>query len=200
MNIIKLNFVATLMLFIFSNKILAQNPMRHNRGLMVQKRLMETTDVPQLVKDTQQRMFPGTNVEKWFTVGEKKSSQNPDKNIEGKGNPMVYIAQFKNIDGFHTHCRITETGDVRGYMTRLEGEKGLPANIKEAIQKRFPEYKIQASQKIYYAKNNQSAYRISLNKNSTHIITFVDDNGNELKEDNMEPGLKENIIQVPEKE
>lgn len=196
---IKISLIAIILLFVFSNSMLAQNPMQHGHALTAQRGLIETTDVPQLVKDTQQKVFPGTNVEKWFTLGNRGKSQNPNKNTSNQNNPVVFVAQFKNNEGFNTHCRITETGDMRGYMVRLEGEKGLPANIKETIQKRFPNYTIQASQKIYSTKNNSSAYRVILSQNSNRVITFVDEKGNEIKEENMEPSLKENILTVPDK-
>ncbi len=181
-----------------SNAIYSQNPLRHNRGLMAHKRLVETTDVPQIVKDVQQRVFPGTTVDKWFFAGEKANA-NERKNIEAKGIPNVYVASFKNKEGFDTHCRITENGEYKGYMTRLQGEKGLPTNIKESVNKRFSGFKIQGSQKIYQASKNKTIYRVVLIQNSTRIITIVDENGNEIKEENIEPDLKENIIEIPEK-
>ncbi len=167
-----------------------------NRGQhKLNQALIEVTNVPQLVKDTQQRMFPGTTVDKWLV------NERPNKGgNKGMSKPVVYIARFKNQEGYITHCRITENGEVRGHMTMLQGEKGLPANIKDAVLKRFSGYKIQGSQKIYLAKNNKSAYRIVLVQNSTRVITFVDENGNELKEENLSPEIKENILEVPEKE
>ena len=193
-------FILTAFFVVQFAEISAQiNPIRQNRPLNVEKRLIETTDVPQLVKDTQQRMFPNSQVEKWFTAG-PRSNDRKEGNIESKGNPNVFIAKFKNSEGFDTYSRITETGDVRGYMTRLEGEKGLPANIKESVNKRFPGFKILNSQKIYHAKTNNSAYRVVLTQNSTRVITFVDEKGNELKEENVDPEIKENILEVPDKQ
>lgn len=166
----------------------------HNRGnLEARKNLVETTDVPQVVKDAQQKQFPNTSVEKWFI----KNPQVEQKGSENKKAKSVYVALFKNTEGYMTHCRITDTGELRGSMTRLQGEKGLPQNIKDAVSKRFSGFKIVESQKIWNTKQNKNFYRIVLVQNSTRVITFTDENGNELKEANLPEDTKENMMDVP---
>lgn len=183
--------------FNFGSLVNAQPHMKHGGGMMMNKKLVEVSDVPQVVKDAQQRLFPGTSVEKWF-IAEKGPKERTGKEMKEK--PNIYIARFKDKEGYLTHCRIKEDGEIRGSMTMLQGEKGLPQNIKDAVLKRFPGYKIQAAQKVYHAKNNQKAYRIVLHQNSTKIITFTDENGNEIKEDKLAPEIKENIIETPDKQ
>ncbi len=188
-------FLMVMGLFLNQNlSVNAQPHMKHGGGMMMSKKLIETNDVPQVVKDAQQRLFPGTSVEKWF-ITERGNKEKGNSN-----KPEIYIARFKDKEGFLTHCRIKEDGEIRGSMTMLQGEKGLPQNIKDAVLKRFPGYKIQASQRVYHAKNNQKAYRVVLFQNSTKIITFTDENGNEIKEDKLAPEIKENIIETPDKQ
>ncbi len=194
-------FFMVIGLFLNLNSSLNAQPNMKNGGggKMMNKNLVETNDVPQVVKDSQQRLFPGTTVEKWF-IAERGNKGNQGN---GKGNqdrPEIFVARFKDKEGFITHCRIKESGEIKGSMTMLQGEKGLPQNIKDAVLKRFPGYKIQASQRVYHAKNNQKAYRVVLQQNSTKIITFTDENGNEIKEDKLAPELKENIIETPDKQ
>lgn len=183
--------------FNLGSSVHAQPHMKHGGGLMANKKLTEVSDVPQVVKDAQQRLFPGTSVEKWF-VTERGPKGGNGKEMKEK--PNIYIARFKDKEGYLTHCRIKEDGEIRGSMTMLQGEKGLPQNVKDAVLKRFPGYKIQAAQRVYHAKNNQKAYRVVLIQNSTKIITFTDENGNEIKEDKLAPEIKENIIETPDKQ
>lgn len=177
--------------------VYGQPHMKHGNGMMAHRKLVETNEVPQVVKDAQQRLFPGTTVEKWF-IAERGNKERGGK--EGKEKPTIYVARFTDKEGYLTHCRIKEDGEIRGAMTMLQGEKGLPQNVKDAVLKRFPGYKIVASQRVYHAKNHQKAYRIVLHQNSTRIITFTDENGNEIKENQLAPELKENIIETPDKQ
>lgn len=174
--------------------LIAQPHMKQGGGMMMNRKLVETTDVPQVVKDAQQRMFQGTTVEKWFIA------ERGNKDKQGNNKPTIFVARFKDKDGYYTNCRIKDDGEIRGYMTFLQGEKGLPQNVKDAVLKRFPGYKIQASQRVYHAKNNKNAYRVTLMQGSTKIITFTDENGNEIKEDKLAPEIKENIIETPDKQ
>lgn len=189
-------FVSLIAVLLVHTYVFGQPGLRpnNNRGAIEARRnLVETTDVPQVVKDAQQKQFPNTSVEKWF-VNTPKVEQ---KEAEGKKAKTVYVALFKNQEGYMTHCRITDTGDLRGSMTRLQGEKGLPQNIKDAVSKRFSGFKIVESQKVWNAKQNKNFYRVVLVQNSTRVITFIDENGNELKEANLPEDTKENMMIVP---
>jgi hypothetical protein len=189
-------FVLVVTLLQFGGLVAQLSPSKQFKGIEGNRRLIEATNVPQNVKDAQQKMFPNSQVEKWFMMERGPAKEG---NVDGKGKPTIYVAKFKNTEGYETFSRITDAGEVRGYMTRLQGEKGLPTNIKDATLKRFQGYKIVASQKIHHLKGNKTAYRITLVQNSTRVITFVDENGNEVKDANLAPELKENIMDIPEK-
>ena len=168
------------------------------------------SNVPELVKNAQKKMFPNTVVEKWFEI---------EKNLNsGKNEPKLYVAKFKNAEGNETYSKITDKGEVTKYWISLKGEKGLPLSVKTSINKTYAGSQITKVERIHYPQNNKIVYQVELQKNSTRTTSVIDEEGkvmredkfissrsvyqtNDAKESFIEPDSKEsvNVMDEPEK-
>jgi len=135
---------------------------------------IDASEVPQVVLDAQSSLFSGSEVDQWrIQEGEG-----------GRGNSGTnYIATFV-LEGQRTRARYSEDGKGIVAVTYFKANE-LPSAIQESASTNYSDFQLVRGEFIRGLQEGKNVYRISLRDGAKRLVVFVDENGNEIKKENV---------------
>lgn len=130
--------------------------------------IVAVTDVPVAVQSAQDKYFPGINVRQW-----KKLSASTQRT------GSRYLAVF-NQHKNNTRAKYEVNGKGLTAYTSY-ALSAAPAAIKSAVANQYSAYQLTRVEKITSLSKGKEAFRTTLRKGAQKLTVWLDENGNELK-------------------
>ncbi len=129
---------------------------------------ISASQVPTLVKASQEKFFPGISVDEW-----KKRS----KNIRNK-TAESYTASFM-IDGLKTEAKYNKNGIGILSITHLNSTN-IPASINESLLNNYEAYTVLKGTQIRILTTNKIFYQFILDNGTNKMPLNLDESGNKV--------------------
>lgn len=130
--------------------------------------IVAASDVPESVRAAQENYYPGITVRQW-----KKMS------ATGQKTGSRYLAVF-NQNRTNTRAKYEINGKGLSAYTSY-ALSSVPAAIKSATTSQYAGYQLTKVEKIRALTKGKEAFRVGLRKGAQKLIVWLDENGNELK-------------------
>jgi hypothetical protein len=150
-------------IFFFTQSIFAQYS-------SIDRKAINTSEVPDLVTTAQRTKFSDGFVTKWKLHKESDKVEN-DK--------PYYMATFKKQGGLGNYAYYTEQGDLLAYSLFIDSFN-VPANIREYCFRNYNNAQIIAAELIDLENPQQFIYRVRLNAEGQLTYLYFDTNGNPI--------------------
>lgn len=125
-------------------------------------------EVPQVVRDAQEALFPGVAVRTW----RKRSA-------EGQRIAKTTFLAIFNQDKINTRVQFAEDGTgISVYATYAEA--ALPAPIQASLTTTYSDYRLTGAAEITALKSGKSGFRLRFRDGAKKLVLWVDENGQEI--------------------